>query len=303
VVEVRLRLLGEDDSSTQTSMSNLGVVYSDWGKLEKAEPWVRRELELCRHAHGDEHPDTLISLNNYAILLERMGRLEQALPVMEQVAAVRGQILGEGHQKTVNSRVSAAVILGKLGRYDEADTRFREAIDGAGDQGASQPHVLRARVLRAETMRNHKPVEAASAFASAVADCRRCLGDGDTLTLYARTMQARSFEEQGRLEEAAQELGAVVAGYDSRKSSKIAEARVLYARVLGSLGRFDLAEREARAALEYLQAEASSHPSVGEAMRELGRLAELRQSGSDAEQWRLRLREWQEAHQQSKASR
>jgi hypothetical protein len=50
------------------------------GKLEKAEPYFREDLEGMRRVLGDDHPDTLTSINNMGGLLYSQGKLDEAMP-------------------------------------------------------------------------------------------------------------------------------------------------------------------------------------------------------------------------------
>ena len=43
-LEVRRRVLGDEHPDTLTSMSNLALLYENWGKPEKAAEW-RRKLQ------------------------------------------------------------------------------------------------------------------------------------------------------------------------------------------------------------------------------------------------------------------
>ena len=55
------------------SLNNLGTLYQDMGDYARAEPLLRRALEIRKKAVGEDHPDYAISLNSLAELYLAMG--------------------------------------------------------------------------------------------------------------------------------------------------------------------------------------------------------------------------------------
>ena len=80
VVNARLRLHGEMNRGTLTSMANLGLVYYNSGRPQLAEEWFRRELRGAEKILPADHPDLLISLNNWARFAARVGPWRRACP-------------------------------------------------------------------------------------------------------------------------------------------------------------------------------------------------------------------------------
>ena len=68
-------------------MGSLGVLLSEKGDLDGAEPLYRRALEAREQKLGPEHPDTLTSMNNLGLLLMDKGDLTAAHAAFKRCAA------------------------------------------------------------------------------------------------------------------------------------------------------------------------------------------------------------------------
>ena len=56
--------LGANHTSTLGTVSNLGVLYTDQGKLDEAEKMYQRALQGNEKAWGPDHTSTLNTVNN-----------------------------------------------------------------------------------------------------------------------------------------------------------------------------------------------------------------------------------------------
>ena len=56
--DVQQRVLPADHPRVLSTMNNLGVLYRQQGRLDKAEPLLTDALEGRRRVFGDEHPRT-----------------------------------------------------------------------------------------------------------------------------------------------------------------------------------------------------------------------------------------------------
>ena len=75
---VDVAVQGKSREEKYTCLSDIGSLLQDMGKLEDAEPLLRRALEGREATLGKSHPDTLASIGNLATLLKAMGKLEDA---------------------------------------------------------------------------------------------------------------------------------------------------------------------------------------------------------------------------------
>ena len=75
---VDVAVQGKSREEKYACLNKIGVLLLDMGKLEDAEPLLRRALEGREATLGKSHPDTLTSINNLGTLLQAMGKLEDA---------------------------------------------------------------------------------------------------------------------------------------------------------------------------------------------------------------------------------
>ena len=66
------------EGSLTEAIHNLGVLYADQGKLDKAEEMYERALQGYEKALGRDHTSTLQTVNNLGILYRRQGKLDKA---------------------------------------------------------------------------------------------------------------------------------------------------------------------------------------------------------------------------------
>ena len=85
------------------------------GKLNEAEPLLRRALEARERVSGVDHSETLISVNNLGGLLQAQGKLEEAVVLYRRGLAGFERVLGVGNRNTVNTRGNLGILLMKRG--------------------------------------------------------------------------------------------------------------------------------------------------------------------------------------------
>ena len=97
VVDLALKIKGENDPNYLTSLNNLACLYHDMGDHGKALPLYTQALEIRRNLLGKEHLDVAESLNNLATLHDDMGEGGKALPLYTQALEIKKKALGEEH--------------------------------------------------------------------------------------------------------------------------------------------------------------------------------------------------------------
>ena len=73
------RALGPDHTSTIDTINNLGILYSDQGKIDEAKQMYTRALAGYERALGPGHTSTLNTVHNLGILHPRQGKLRKAV--------------------------------------------------------------------------------------------------------------------------------------------------------------------------------------------------------------------------------
>ena len=95
------KALGPEHTSTLTTVGNLGLLYSDQGKLEQAEQMYERALRGEEKAVGPEHTSTLNTVNNLGLLYLKQGKTKEARNMFQRTVLGRKKILGEEHPDTL----------------------------------------------------------------------------------------------------------------------------------------------------------------------------------------------------------
>ncbi|SPJ83529.1 uncharacterized protein FTOL_10102 [Fusarium torulosum] len=69
---------------SEQQINNLGILYADQGRLDKAEAMYERALQGKEKAWGPEHTSTLKTVNNLRNLYADQGRLNKAEAMYER---------------------------------------------------------------------------------------------------------------------------------------------------------------------------------------------------------------------------
>ena len=210
VLETRRATLGKDDVQIAVSLRNLARIQFTRGELDACEINLREALRIERVARGNDHPAVAGSLNALAMLLMARGSLDDAEALFREALASQRRLLGDAHAETLTTRGNLGALLVRRGDLPAAIAMLRETLAGwTALYGEDNADVARIAGQLAEALIN------AGDAASGEPLARR------TLDFY---------------------VGRQVPG------ASIPRARVLLARALIELRRFDDARDELRAA-------------------------------------------------------
>ena len=101
----------ESETSTSSSMDDLGMALMHKGRYRDAASECRKALAERKTSLGSSYPDTLTSCHNLAEILKRDGQIAEALRYIQGALVGRESILGLDHPETVHSRFVKASIL------------------------------------------------------------------------------------------------------------------------------------------------------------------------------------------------
>ena len=167
-----------NDPELQAQMMNvMGTVYQSLGLTSKAEPLLRRALEIRQRILGPRNPDTLQSQQDLAVAVLAQSHYPEAEKLCRETMETRRQVLGPEHRDTVDSMVQLARILGFESRYPEAEKLNRDALEVARRKWPQDTLTATAQSLLADTLtREGKYPEAEKAAREALETDRRALG-------------------------------------------------------------------------------------------------------------------------------
>jgi serine/threonine protein kinase len=130
-----------------TIRQTIGDAYFQLNLYGKAEPQLRRALEIRRRVLGKKHKDTLWTSNSLAFLLYGQGRSVEAEELSRENLRFARETLGGEHNETLRALCFLGYALAAQGKLDEAEACFRERYETIRRTGGSEPlEVLEARV-------------------------------------------------------------------------------------------------------------------------------------------------------------
>jgi tetratricopeptide (TPR) repeat protein len=103
----------------------LAVLRYAMGRLDAAEPLLRRVLTLREATLGSSHHDVAESLINLAVLLNVKGQYEEALGLLERALEVTRLARGAQHAETAECLAWIAETNQKLQRFEIAESIYR----------------------------------------------------------------------------------------------------------------------------------------------------------------------------------
>ena len=101
--------------------NNLAIVYQTMGRLDEAEPLLRRTVEVWRRTLGPDHANLARSLNNLAELYQVKGADDRSEATYEQALAIAEKNARSHPQVLRNVLDNYARLLADLGRAAEAE--------------------------------------------------------------------------------------------------------------------------------------------------------------------------------------
>ncbi|HZP65401.1 MAG TPA: tetratricopeptide repeat protein [Rudaea sp.] len=201
---IRRRILGEEHPDTLTSISEMGLLLENKGKLSESEPYFREALEKRRRILGEEHRDTLESIGDVGNLLFQQGKLSEAEPFFREALDKSRRALGDDSEATLGQVINMGNLLMEQGKPNEAEPLLRQALQRSRHAlGEEHPYTMvlinnMGAVLQAQG----KPNEAEPFYREALEKSRRVLGDEHPDTLNQIGIVGQIVEAEGKLSEA-----------------------------------------------------------------------------------------------------
>jgi serine/threonine protein kinase/tetratricopeptide (TPR) repeat protein len=156
-LEIRRRVLGEDDPATLETMHEQ-LVLSMFAGGTGAEERKAKALEMVRlreRVLGPDHPDTLTSVETMAAIHGTMAVIHGQLGVPAELAVVksmlaknleaRRRVLGSRHRDTLESMAHMALVHLRLGELADAESLLEESLEMCREVlGEKHPDTLAA---------------------------------------------------------------------------------------------------------------------------------------------------------------
>jgi hypothetical protein len=125
---------GLEHTLTLDIVNNLGLLYADLGRLDKAEKMHQRALQGYEKAWGPEHTSTLDTVNNLGGLYWKLGRLDEAEKMYQRALAGYEKVISLDQLMTyipaLNNMWAFASLRESQGRAEDARHWYSQALRG-----------------------------------------------------------------------------------------------------------------------------------------------------------------------------
>jgi tetratricopeptide (TPR) repeat protein len=191
-LEIDERELPPSDPNIATGLGNIGEMHRKLGRLDVAEPWMRRSLAIWEQPENQGDDRIFFTLNNLGLLLYQRGRFEEALPFHQRALAVRDDGLQKTRMDVALSLKNHALVYGGLGRWEEADAAAERSLEIRVEVlGPENPAVAQTLTVQGVLARDQGRLDEAEAlFRRALSIREKALGKdhldvAETLTEHA----------------------------------------------------------------------------------------------------------------------
>ncbi|KAF4486533.1 Nephrocystin-3 [Colletotrichum fructicola Nara gc5] len=183
---------------------NLGLLYSDQGRLKEAEAMYERALQGYEKAWGPDHTSTLDSVHCLGLLYKDQGRLKEAEAMYERALQGYEKALGPEHTSTLDTVNNLGILYKDQGRLKEAEAMYDRALQGyekawGPDHTSTLDTVNNLGVLYKDQGRLK---EAEAMYDRALQGKEKAWGPDHTSTLDTVNNLGILYKDQGRLKEA-----------------------------------------------------------------------------------------------------
>ena len=195
---------GANHALTLGSLTNLGHVVQEQGRMTEAGQIFRDVLATRTALLGLEHPKTLESGTFLASLLFLTDDLQEARELLEAILEARYRVLGTAHLQTLQTSTNLACVYHALGLHCRAQEMNAKVLAVKkrilGDEAHETINSM-ANLAMNFTSRGFYD-EGETLEQEVLEKRRRFLGEINPVTLVAKTNLAMTYFQQGRLEEA-----------------------------------------------------------------------------------------------------
>jgi serine/threonine protein kinase len=124
----------------------IGAAYTNLGQFDRAEPHLRRAVEIRRHVLGEMHPETLSARNTLGFLLFLEGKFADAERVCRESVLDSRASLGGEDKETLRALRHLGLVLSTQGKRKEAEIHVRQRYEIIRRlEGPDHPSTLDAR--------------------------------------------------------------------------------------------------------------------------------------------------------------
>jgi eukaryotic-like serine/threonine-protein kinase len=199
-IELRRRLLGEDNPDTLASLRTLAVLYRNHGKAAEAEALLIKVLDVQRRVLGEDNPGTLETTYALALLYDDQEKFARAESLLTKALDGQRRTLGEKHPSTALTMNKLAEVYKEEGKFAPAESFHTKALEiQRGVLGQEHPNTLYTTNSLATLYEDEgKYVQAERLYTSTLEVQRRLLGEEHIETLETMTNLGNLYRNEGK---------------------------------------------------------------------------------------------------------
>ncbi len=120
---------GPDHPNVARSLRYFAMLYEVDRRHDKAEPMIKRALEIYEKAFPPENKEVLFTRKRMSACLFVQGKVEEAIDVAQVTLKVEQEKFGKNSPASMASAYDLATYFQKAGRFEDAETLFRMVLD------------------------------------------------------------------------------------------------------------------------------------------------------------------------------
>ncbi|MGH7598590.1 MAG: tetratricopeptide repeat protein, partial [bacterium] len=109
-------------------LTTIGITYQNLGHYDRAEPVLKRALEMHRHLFGEEHLKVALSIKNMALLRHYQGDLKNAEPLYLQAISMYRRLETQPTLAFAEALNDYGTLLNDVGKFEPAKILYRESL-------------------------------------------------------------------------------------------------------------------------------------------------------------------------------
>ena len=129
VLAIRKQALGAQSMPVESTLFNIGSVYTYVGDYANADQYLNESLDGLRRTFGADHTEIAVVLRAYGVLRERQRNLPAAEALNREALAICVKKLGADHTQTASSHFRLGIMLIARKQYADAETQLLRARD------------------------------------------------------------------------------------------------------------------------------------------------------------------------------
>jgi serine/threonine protein kinase/Flp pilus assembly protein TadD len=200
---IRRRTVGDFHPDTLETLSLLGTILRNEGKLEEAEPVSREALAGDRQVRGDDDLETIESMNSLALLLNARDKTGEAESLLREALERSRRAHHDDHIITIKTCNNLGWLLLTQGRLDEAEPLVTEALT-RGREVLTNDHRGTIRAINNMgllLLERGKLAETEVLWSEGLERSRRVLGDNHPDTFSLISDMGSLLMEQGKFDQ------------------------------------------------------------------------------------------------------